>query len=56
MNQKKCLENRIRGWLPEEPNLQGFKRTIGQRNITNKRPVAGLVLLSLGVAFFFSPF
>ncbi len=56
MNMKRYLENCIRGWLPEEPNLQGFKRTIGQHGLANKRPVAGIVLLSLGVAFFLFSF
>lgn len=48
MTLKKYLEKRIRGWLPEEPNLRSIKRTMGQRNLVNK-PVLGLILLSLGV-------
>ena len=48
MTLKEYLEKHIRGWLPEEPNLNGIKRTLGQRNFVNK-PVLGLVLLSLGV-------
>ena len=27
MNPKKYLENRIRGWLPKEPNLPIYQRT-----------------------------
>lgn len=29
MNAKKSLENRIRGWLPKEPDSQGFRRITG---------------------------
>jgi hypothetical protein len=54
LNLKKCLENQIRGWLPEEPNLNGVKRTMGRRSLVNK-PVLGVFLVSLGVsALFFS--
>ena len=56
MNPKKYLENRIRGWLPDGPNLHRIERTMGRHNLANKRPVAGLVLLSLGVAFFLFSF
>jgi hypothetical protein len=48
MTLRKYLEKRIRGWLPEEPNLNGIKRTLGWRNLASK-PVLGLVLLSIGV-------
>lgn len=48
MNPKKHLRDRIRGWLPEEPNLNSIKRTMGRHNLANK-PVFGLVLLSIGV-------
>ena len=54
MNVKKHLLDWIRGWLPEEPNLNGVKRTMGRRSLVNK-PVLGVVLVSLGVsALFFS--
>jgi hypothetical protein len=49
LNLKKRLENQIRGWLPEEPNLNGVKRTMGRRNLV-KKPVLGVVLVSLGIA------
>lgn len=49
MGLKKYLENRFRGWLPEEPDLNSIKRTMGRRNLVNK-PVVGIVLVSLGVA------
>lgn len=52
---KKYLEKRIRGWLPEEPNLHSIKRTMGRHNLVNK-PVVGLVVLSLGVTFFLFSF
>lgn len=45
----------IRGWLPEEPNLNGVKRTMGRRNLVNK-PVLGVVLVSLGVVALFVSF
>jgi hypothetical protein len=48
MTLRKYLEKRIRGWLPEEPNLNSIKRTLGCHTLENK-PVVGLVLLSLGV-------
>ena len=48
MNIKKHVLDWIRGWLPEEPNLNSIKRTIGRLNLVNK-PVLGLILLSLGV-------
>jgi hypothetical protein len=40
MNVKKYLEKRFRGWLPEEPNLNGIKRTMGRRNLA--KPVMGM--------------
>ncbi len=49
MNLKRSLKNRIRGWLPEEPDLNSIKRTMGPRNL-GKKPVVGVVLVSLGVA------
>jgi hypothetical protein len=48
MNLKKHLLDWIHGWLPEEPNLNGIKRTLERRNLANK-PVLGIVLLSIGV-------
>jgi hypothetical protein len=51
MNTKKHVLNWIRGCLPEEPNLNGIKRTMGRHNLANK-PVLGLVLLSIGVTLF----
>lgn len=48
MNQKRYLENRFRGWLPEESDLNSIRRTTGRRNFVNK-PVVGIVLVSLGV-------
>jgi hypothetical protein len=55
MNPKKYLENRLRGWLPEEPNLHSIKRAMGRHNLV-KKPVVGLVLLSLGVTLFLFSF
>jgi hypothetical protein len=52
VNLKEYLENRVRGWLPEEPNLNGVKRTMGRRSLVNK-PVLGVVLVSLGVSALF---
>jgi hypothetical protein len=49
MNPKKYLEKKIHGWFPDEPNLNGVRRTMGRRNLANK-PVLGVVLVSLGVA------
>jgi hypothetical protein len=51
MTLRKYLEKRIRGWLPEEPNLNGIKRTLGRRSLVNK-PVLGIVLVSLAVILF----
>lgn len=51
MNLKKHVLEWIRGWLPEEPNLNGIKRTMGRRNLVNK-PVLGIVLVSLAVILF----
>jgi hypothetical protein len=40
MNEEKYLENRVRGWLPEEPDLNSIKRTIGRHNLVNKPVVS----------------
>lgn len=47
MNLKRSLKNKIRGWLPAEPDLNLVKRTMGRRNLA--KPVAGVVLVSLGL-------
>jgi hypothetical protein len=33
---KKYLENRFRGWLPEEPNRHSIKSAIGRHRLANK--------------------
>jgi hypothetical protein len=43
---KKSLENRIRGWLPEEPNRHSNKSAIGRHRLVNKR-VLFFLLVSL---------
>ena len=55
MTLKKYLKKRIRGWLPEEPNLNSIKRMIGRHNLGNK-PVVGIVLVSLAVILFLFSF
>jgi hypothetical protein len=49
MNLKKYLENRIRGWLPEEPNRHSKKSTIRQHSSVNKRI---LILFSVSLTCF----
>ena len=45
MNRKKSLGERIRGWLPQEPNRRSIKRAIGRNRLVNKR-----VLIFLSVS------
>jgi hypothetical protein len=47
MNVKKYLENRVRGWLPEEPSLHSIKGTMGRHSLVSKRV---LILLSVSLA------
>jgi hypothetical protein len=41
------LENRIRGWLPEEPNRHSVKRPMGQRSLVTKRVLIIFLSFSL---------
>jgi hypothetical protein len=54
MNPKKYLENRIRGWLPEEPS-SGIKRIMGRVSLNRKLKfiiITGLlVVLVIGSIF-----
>jgi hypothetical protein len=56
---KKHIENRIRGWLPEESNRHSIKRTIGRHSLVNKRVLIFLsvsltcLVLVAGVAYIF---
>jgi phosphatidylserine synthase len=50
MNLKKYLDNRIRGWLPKEPNLPSFPTTTSRKNEHRhkiKLPIGTVLLLSL---------
>lgn len=48
MNPKKYLENRIRGWLPKEPNLPSFPTTISRKN-EQSRKIKFLIVVTLGL-------
>ncbi len=48
MNPLRFLENRIRGWLPEEPNFKSVKKTMERRSLVNKRVL--IILLSVSLA------
>jgi hypothetical protein len=48
MKVKKCLESRIRGWLPDEPTVPNFKRIIS--SITSNRKVRFTLIAGLVVA------
>ena len=45
VNPKRYL-SRVRGWLPEEPNLRSIKRTMGRHSLVNRRV---LILLSVSL-------
>jgi len=50
MNLKKYLENRIRGWLPKEPNVSSFPTATSRKNEHGhkiKLPIGMVLLLSL---------
>ena len=47
MKRKTSIEERIRGWLPEEPNRHSVKRTIGRHSLVNKRVLIILLSVSL---------
>ena len=49
MSSKKALMNRIRGWLPKEPNRHSVKRTISRHRLVNKRV---LIFLSVSLTCF----
>jgi hypothetical protein len=49
MDVKEYLENRFRGWLPEEPNRHSNKNTIRQHSSVNKRI---LILFSVSLTCF----
>ena len=48
MKRIRDLENRIRGWLPEEPSLHSVKKTMGRHRWVNKRVL--LIILSFSLA------
>ena len=39
MGLKQRSKKFFRGWLPEEPNLHSIKRTVGRRNLVNRRVI-----------------
>ena len=45
---KKYLENRIRGWLPQEPNLPNYQRALSQRSWSWLKWYAALILINAG--------
>jgi peptidoglycan/LPS O-acetylase OafA/YrhL len=50
MNPKKYLENRIRGWLPKEPNISSYPATASRKNDHShklKLPIGIVVIFSL---------
>jgi peptidoglycan/LPS O-acetylase OafA/YrhL len=50
MNPKKYLENRIRGWLPKEPNISSYPAAASRKNEHShkiKLPIGRVLLFSL---------
>jgi len=50
MNLKKYMENRIRGWLPKEPNLPSLHRATNRNHVQSRKikfPIGMILFLSL---------
>jgi len=59
MNIKKHLENRIRGWLPKEPNLPSFHRATNRKNVQSRKikfPIVMVLWLSLWITMSIAEF